>query len=1193
MSLSPPGGNSALARASIESIQQVRLESLDRASLLAEDEAREQAGLPLRFAVATTVSLRPQTDGTWESVGDGMMLWRLRISSTGANSINLGFSHFKLPKGAQLVISPATGGRKIGPFTEAGNNPRGQFWTPIVDGDDVVVEVTVSESARSALDLEISSINVAYRDFGTPTRTTLSGACNVDVACPEADPWRDQVNSVGLFSVNGTLICTGSMLNNSANDLRPLFLTANHCGINEGNAATVVVYWNYENSTCRTPGSPASGGSGDGSLSMFQSGATFRAGSANSDFTLVELDSPPNPAWDVFYAGWDYANQTTASAAGIHHPAAAEKRISLDDDPTQITSYIDTVVPGDGTHLRVLSWSLGTTEPGSSGSPLFNQDHRVVAQLHGGFTACGNTDSIWYGRLAISWNGEGTPGTRLSDWLDPLAIGATSLDQLSSGGMTVTPSGDVTHIGPVGGPFTFDSLDYHLTNATANPLHYQVSPTVGYGLLLNGSGSSVSGTLSPGGTDVITVSIGPDVDSLPAGVYVDQVKFSDLTNSRTRTRTHTTEIGQTLFSVSPSTELDSGGPAGGPFPDSALYMITNQRPSPVDVTVSGNASWISLNGTPGPLTISLNGNGDSQSVVVGFSSGANNLGVGQHSGMVTFTNAFGGAGDASRAVLLDVGRIVHTSTDTPIPINDFAIITSTITVPEAKCIGDLDVDMNITHTYIGDLLIDLESPTGTIVRLHNGTGGTTDNIYATYDDSTFPPDGPGALADFIGESSAGVWKLTVMDTGFPDSGTLNHWGLRIAPAAGMCPVSQLIYSFPLDSDPGWMRQGMWQYGIPSGGGSHNHDPLQGYTGAHVFGYNLNGDYPNNLAAPLYLTSNAIDCSSIAQTRLLFRRWLGVDSLSFDHASIDVSTNGTNWTNVWSNGDTIVDSNWLLQTYNISAVADGHATVFIRWGMGPTNVSNTFPGWNIDDVQIWGVPRPTTCMPSTPLGACCIAESAINESTGMAANRYISFIPGNPGRNTALRVKLISLHHPDPPNPLPNIPPDFSSFEGEYRWVGPPSTYQDSAVNNTHFIGAPLQCSPFFADWGSMGQIYVFGAEVVPDSIYEVQAVVEVCGTVDESLYSSDLSMSTGRWGDVIAPFQVPDPALLSQPNVSDITAIVDKFKDRPAALVKPRAQLQGNSVNPANALSISDVALSVDAFKGLVYPFSGPSTCGN
>jgi hypothetical protein len=283
----------------------------------------------------------------------------------------------------------------------------------------------------------------------------------------------------------------------------------------------------------------------------------------------------------------------------------------------------------------------------------------------------------------------------------------------------------------------------------------------------------------------------------------------------------------------------------------------------------------------------------------------------------------------------------------------------------------------------------------------------------------------------------------------------------------------------------------------------------------------------------------------------------------------------------------------LEAYDISAVADGHATVFIRWGMGPTNASITFPGWNIDDVQIWGVTLATTCTPTTPPGACCIAESAISEPTGMAANRYISLIPGNPGRNTALRVKLISMHHPDPPNVPPNMSPNFSSFEGEYRWAGPPGTYEDSQVNNTHFVAAHLQCSPYFADWGSMGQIYIYGAEVVPDSIYEFQAVVEVCGTVDESLYSSDLSMSTGRWGDVVQPYQAPSPAPLSQPNISDITAIVDKFKDRPSAIVKPRAQLQGNSVNPASAISISDVALCVDAFKGLVYSFSGPTSCGN
>lgn len=169
-------------------------------------------------------------------------------------------------------------------------------------------------------------------------------------------------------------------------------------------------------------------------------------------------------------------------------------------------------------------------------------------------------------------------------------------------------------------------------------------------------------------------------------------------------------------------------------------------------------------------------------------------------------------------------------------------------------------------------------------------------------------------------------------------------------------VPQTVYSFPLDSDPGWSRTGQWAYGSPTGAGSHNRDPNSGYTGSNVFGYNLSGDYPNGMTQTRHLTTTAIDCANITQAELRFRRWLGVEAGEFDRASVEVSNNGSAWTTIWSNptAAAISDSAWTLQTYDISAVADSHAAVYVRWGMGATDTSTTYPGWNIDDVEIHGV-----------------------------------------------------------------------------------------------------------------------------------------------------------------------------------------------------------------------------------------------
>ncbi len=172
---------------------------------------------------------------------------------------------------------------------------------------------------------------------------------------------------------------------------------------------------------------------------------------------------------------------------------------------------------------------------------------------------------------------------------------------------------------------------------------------------------------------------------------------------------------------------------------------------------------------------------------------------------------------------------------------------------------------------------------------------------------------------------------------------------------------QVIYDFPLDTDPGWAVEGQWAWGDPTGGGSHGLDPQDGFTGANVLGYNLNGDYANNLTVR-YLTTTPLDLTGVTQTELRFRRWLGVESSTFDHADIQASNDGVNWVTVWEHaGASFSETSWSLQTYSLAAVADNQPAVRLRWGMGPTDASVTYPGWNLDDIQVWGLVS-TTCEP---------------------------------------------------------------------------------------------------------------------------------------------------------------------------------------------------------------------------------------
>jgi hypothetical protein len=165
------------------------------------------------------------------------------------------------------------------------------------------------------------------------------------------------------------------------------------------------------------------------------------------------------------------------------------------------------------------------------------------------------------------------------------------------------------------------------------------------------------------------------------------------------------------------------------------------------------------------------------------------------------------------------------------------------------------------------------------------------------------------------------------------------------------------YQWTLDTDPGWTTEDEWAWGQPTGGGGEYgpSDPTSGYTGSNVYGYNLNGDYPNWLPER-HLTTHAIDCSDLSAVHLRFWRWLGVEQPTYDHAYIRASNNGTDWVTVWENTTVVEDYTWTPIDLDISTVADGHETVYLRWTMGETDGGWRYCGWNIDDVEIWALNR---------------------------------------------------------------------------------------------------------------------------------------------------------------------------------------------------------------------------------------------
>ncbi|HKK71251.1 MAG TPA: C25 family cysteine peptidase [Candidatus Krumholzibacteria bacterium] len=108
-------------------------------------------------------------------------------------------------------------------------------------------------------------------------------------------------------------------------------------------------------------------------------------------------------------------------------------------------------------------------------------------------------------------------------------------------------------------------------------------------------------------------------------------------------------------------------------------------------------------------------------------------------------------------------------------------VTSTLDVGSVGEITWVRAHLDLTHTYQGDLIVELVSPSGTTVVLHDRSGGSTDDIVGWYPDPLTPAEGLGA---FVGEDMGGSWRLRVSDNAGLDTGTLNSWCVNLGYAGG-------------------------------------------------------------------------------------------------------------------------------------------------------------------------------------------------------------------------------------------------------------------------------------------------------------------------------------------------------------------------------------------------------------------------
>ncbi len=394
--------------------------------------AGDRAGklVPLQAGVTFPVDNQMAlTKGIWSTISPNHYVWRVQLEVTKAKAVNLYFKNFDLTSGDKLFVYSPDVAQTMGAFTSLNNGT--YFTTGLLENNRMIVELNTTKKLKQ-LPFELFQIGVVMqqeRGFGD------AGSCEVPVNCSEGLEWQHQKRGVARILVkqaNALFWCTGSLINNTKNDGKPFFLTANHCGM--GSTTADYNQWlfdfDYESSNCDRPSSNPEKLTFTGAR-LIANGATPRA--ASSDYKLLLLNEDIPDEYHMFFNGWDRSGDVPQHGVVIHHPAGDIKFISTYTEPA-ISSFYYGSESSAGPFWKVY-WGEtehghGVTEGGSSGSPLFNKERLIVGALTGGSSYCNQTsESDYFGKFSDSWDNNGTVYTnQLKPWLDPDNTGIIKLE---------------------------------------------------------------------------------------------------------------------------------------------------------------------------------------------------------------------------------------------------------------------------------------------------------------------------------------------------------------------------------------------------------------------------------------------------------------------------------------------------------------------------------------------------------------------------------------------------------------------------------------------------------------------------------------------------------------------------------------------------------------------------------------------
>ncbi|MDR2980350.1 MAG: T9SS type A sorting domain-containing protein [Bacteroidales bacterium] len=398
-------------------VPRIELPKLDHQQLIDEDQVDRLQGEPLRVGVMQNLYYNMNTCGKVDVLPDGGKLWRLSLQSPGARSVDAHITNINIPDGACFYIYDVNRNAVVEKITRKEVTENNAYFTDGVPGDEIIIEYYEPMNVDFSGDFDIAQVGHIYRasPFAKGYHADSEGDCHIDVSCDEGEGWSDQINSVVFLKMStsaAVYFCSGAMVNNVRSDGTPYILSADHCAVP---GATYRFYFQYHADAC---------GSNIGGPGFSTVGATIVASggfSSSSDFMLMEITGTinSNVLANLYLSGWDVSGATPTAGACIHHPGGDFKKISI---PQYVTA-------GTGVYARYwkttwygLTNNKGVTEGGSSGSPLFDGNHRIVGQLFGGESYCETPQKPdYYGKLSYSWNNNNTSkdSRKLKSWLDP------------------------------------------------------------------------------------------------------------------------------------------------------------------------------------------------------------------------------------------------------------------------------------------------------------------------------------------------------------------------------------------------------------------------------------------------------------------------------------------------------------------------------------------------------------------------------------------------------------------------------------------------------------------------------------------------------------------------------------------------------------------------------------------------------